>query len=63
MSSIDHTNHPADYIDHAQAMLRFLSATLGDISSHGSLQDRELEGLCYILSHIDDNLKAALTKL
>ncbi len=63
MSSIDPTNHPADHIDHAQAMLRFLSATLGDTRAHGSLQDRELEGLCYILSHIDDNLKAALTKL
>lgn len=61
--AIDHTNHPADHIDHAQAMIRFLSSALGDASPHCSLQDRDLEGLCYILSHIDDNLKAALTKL
>lgn len=59
----DHTKHPADHIDHAQAMIRFLSSVMGAASPQGNLQDRELEGLCYILSHIDDNLKAALTKL
>ena len=59
----DRDNHAADYIDHAQAMLRFLSATIGDASPNGNLQEREMEGLCYILSYIDDHLKTALTKL
>lgn len=56
---LDHTNHPADYIDHAQAMLRFLGAALGENSPHCHLSDRDLEGLCYIIGHIEDNLDMA----
>lgn len=59
----DHLNHPADHIDHAQAMLRFLSSALGDSSPCCHLAERDLEGLCYILGHIEDTLSAALTKL
>ena len=56
---IQTTDHPADYIDHAQAMLRFLGATLGDNSPNLHLQERDLEGLCYIICHIEDNLAMA----
>lgn len=53
------TDHPADYIDHAQAMLRFLSAAVGETSPQCHFEGRELEGLCYIISHIEDNLAMA----
>ncbi len=59
----DHTNHPADHIDQAQAMTRFLGTILGESGPGCHLGPRDLEGLAYILGHIEDNLKAALTQL
>jgi hypothetical protein len=62
-STIDPTNHPADHIDHAQAMLGFLSLVIGGSRSDLCLTSRDTEGLSYILGHIEDNLKQALTRL
>lgn len=59
MIPADPTNHPCDYIDHAQAMLRFLATAVGETNQHAHLAGRDLEGLCYILSHIEDNLAMA----
>ncbi len=58
-----HLNHPADHIDHAQTMLRFLALTLGDQPGQMELPEREREGLCHILYHVEETLGMALTKL
>ncbi len=47
---IDPTDHPADHIDHAQAMLGFLSLVIGDGVGHLNLEEQDRAGLCYILS-------------
>jgi len=62
MATLDPTNHPADYIDHAQAMLGFLNLVIGE-SRDLCLTGKDAEGLCYIIGHIEDNLKQAATRL
>lgn len=63
MNTIDPTAHPSDHIDHAQAMIRFLSVTLGEVKPHAGMDDRALEGLCYILNHVETVLDQALIGL
>ena len=63
MPPIDPTNHPGDYIDHAQTMIRFLAMVLGDQPGQMELPAREREGLCHILYYIEANLNQALTRL
>lgn len=57
------TNHPCDHIDHAQAMLGFLNLLIGDGRGQMALEERDRAGLCYILSHIEDELKQAQSLL
>lgn len=59
MIATDPTNHPCDHIDNAQAMLRFLNAAVGNTNPACHFNERELEGLCHILNHIEDNLATA----
>ncbi|WP_028319649.1 hypothetical protein [Desulfobulbus elongatus] len=56
---------PADLIDHAHSMLCLLNTmiTATAINRGLTLSARDQDGLCYILSHIEDHLEAALTKL
>lgn len=62
-SLIDPTNHPGDYIDHAQAMLRFVALVLGEQRGQMELPEREREGLCHILYHVEANLNQAQSLL
>lgn len=59
MAATDTTDHPGDYIDNAQAMLRFLSTAIGNTNQACHFNERELEGLCHILNHVEDNLEKA----
>jgi len=52
---------PNDCIDHAQAMIRFLALMLGESRGQMELPEREREGLCHILFHIEAKLNQALT--
>lgn len=63
MSTFDPSDHPADHIDNAQAMLRFLSTAVGNSNPQCHFNERDLEGLCHILFHIEDTLGQALTRL
>lgn len=63
MSTIAPTDHPADHIDNAQAMLRFLSTAVGNSNPQCHFNERDLEGLCHILNHVEDVLDMALTGL
>ena len=63
MSPVDPTDHPGDYIDRSMCMLSFLTVVISEQRSQMELPQSAQDGLCMILSHIEDNLKEALTLL
>ncbi len=59
MATIDSTDHPGDYIDRAQCMLAFLNLMISENRGQLDMPERSQEGLCYILTHIEQNLNQA----
>ena len=56
---IDAAGQPQEYIHRAQCMLRFLSLVLCEQRGQTELPEFERDGLCWILDHIEANLKQA----
>lgn len=63
MIPIDPTASPSDLIDHAHSMVHFLATMLGESRAEVTLNQQDVDGCCYILGHIEDHLKEALTRL
>jgi len=63
MPTIDPTDNPADLIDHAHGMIHFLATMMAESRANLTWNQQDVEGFCYILSHIEDHLKEALTRL
>lgn len=57
------SEHPADLIGQANAMLGFVSRMLGESSEQIELSAQDCAGFGYIMQHIQNQLELAITRL